>query len=457
MDIIEFYRSVLTSMHYSVDDEGLISTRTPTDTYKAATIEGKRLVLPTQDWLKKGFGEDFQPFHPLSEANSRRGTSEVLEHMRRNARAQLAYVFVTLANELLKVAADPSLHKELPPECNDFLRKLADADKKLIPILNNLIHAATKKNRLITVYLKNGGTYDGKKVNKHCTIRFPIIEALDGDDNNVLGVEIRPKQRKVLSNLLRLIVPFGDSPEEYSAGSNNRVAPYLHAFLLAYRKIAHQLDIIINRYAKPMDLPIQRFKLYSADSLDKFSEMYDQVPPLKGNQGAVEETEQDGSPVEGKVKSADAVFDAMNQPPTPRPVTQEPASGVTVVGGPATSTTLPPPSRQTQVQQPVTEPGTISVRELMESMRGPQAAPMGMPQPYTAIPQYGMPASDPLRPSWLTGTQPVQAPMVHPFAQAMGMLQGPGQIQSPVVPNYYMQAPTGYAAMPTVGGNNPLM
>lgn len=448
-DINEFYREVLESMHYSVDDEGLISTMTPTGTAKAATIEGMRLVLPTKEWLKKGFGEDYQPFHPLSEAISRRGTSPVLQHMQRNARAQLAFVFVTLATELLKVAADQSLHKDLPPSCSDFLRKLSNADKKLLPILDNLIRAATKKNRLITVFLKNGGQIDGKKVNRLCTIRFPIIEALDGEDNNVLGVEIRPKQRQALSNLLRLIVPLGDSPEEYSAGSNNRVAPYLHAFLQAYHKIASQLDRIITRYGKPMDLPIKSFKLYPVESLDLFSELYDQVPVLRGNQGEVEETVEEEVPVEGKAKSAQDVFDAMNKPPVAKPATPAASASVTVVGGEQQHAQ---PARAAAASS-APEPGTISIRDLMDSMRPQQPAmsPNGVSivggmQPSTTIPVMGgYPVQDPLRPSWLVGNQPQMQQQVHPFASAMATLT---TAPAPVTPNYTAVNTQGY----TLGG-----
>lgn len=288
---LDFYKDVLTSMRYSVDNDGLISITTATGVLAPAVVDGKRLVLPTKAWLKKGFGEDFQGFHPLAESMARRGTSPVLQHMQRNARAQLSFTYTFLAQQLLKVAADVTLHKELPPSANEFLKKMQSADKKLIETLEKLIKAAAHKNRLITVYLKNGGTYQGKKVNRLAVIRFPLIELLETEEPKVLGVEVKPKQRQALLTLLRSILPAGDDPEEYSAGSNNRVAPYLHSFLQAYLKVITQLNKIIARYGKPMALPVKPFQTYAEETLSKFADIYDEIPALTGNEGQLDEEE----------------------------------------------------------------------------------------------------------------------------------------------------------------------
>lgn len=410
---LDFSKSVLAAMRYSVDDQGLISTMGPTGKPQPATIDGRRLVLPTPEWLRRGFGEDYVAFHPLSESLSRKGTSPVLQHMQRNARAVLAHYFIYLSQQLLAVAADPGLHKDLPTEAKDYLIKVADADKKLVQAFDKLVMAAVKKNRLITVYLKNGGTYDGKKVNRLAVIRFPLLELLDGEDNNVLGVELRPKQRKTLSNLLRFIVPFGDSPEEYSAGSNNRVAPYLHAFLHAYLKIGKQFNRIIHRYAKPMALPIKELPLYSEETLSKMSEWVDEIPSQRFNEGGVDETDEEG-----------------NAPPPSAPAVTQP--------------TQPATTAVTVTNQPAPTPSKgegVSVRDFLNSIRPQQPQqPVVVNQPqvggYAAM--MGLPAPvDPRMPSWLVGNQAqVQtAQAVSPFAHAVAGVQTV-QVAQPVVTGY---------------------
>lgn len=286
---LAFYKEILASMRYSVDDEGLISILSPTGTVVPAEAEGKRLVLPTKARLKEGFGDELQAFHPLSESMARRGTSPVMQHMQRTVRANLGFTFAHLAGKLLEAAVDVSQHKDLPPSANEFLKKMQGADAKLIPLFNKLIEAAHQKSKLITVYLRNGGTYNGKKVNRLAVIRFPIMELLETEEDKVLGITIKPKQRQILLALLRSILPAGDDPEQYSAGSNNRIAPYLHAFLQAYLKVIVQLNKVINRYAKPMSLPFKPYPLFKEETLKEFAEIFDEIPTLNGNEGHTEE------------------------------------------------------------------------------------------------------------------------------------------------------------------------
>ena len=369
---LAFYNQALPSMRYGVDKEGLISITTATGQLSPAEVEGKRLVLPTKARLKEGFGDAFQAWHPLSETMARRGTSPVMQHMQRNARAQLSFTYIYLAQQLLRVAADRELHKELPPteDCNEFLNKMQLADDKLVKIFDRLVQAASEKKRLITLYLKNGGTYAGKKVNRLAVIRFPLIELLETEDNKVLGIEIKPKQRQVLLTLLRTILPNGDDPEQYSAGSNNRVAPYFHAFMTAYRKVIVQLNKIISRYGQPMALPVKAFPMFDEEYLSQFAEIYDEIPSLEGNEGGVHEVE-DEAPV-------------VAEPAKIEVAKSTPAQGIQVVSQPGVAPVSSAPLR-TQAAK-VVEEDTIDFEALKQSMMPQQAAfGMGAGYPNTVV------------------------------------------------------------------------
>lgn len=434
MPILDFYNQVLTALRYRVDDKGLISIITPTGTATPATVNGKRLVLPTKQFMRDGFGEDYQPFHPLSESIARRGTSPVLQHMQRTAKAQFALAFEYLATSLLRVAADRSLHKDLPPDCAEYLKKLSNVNDKTVEVFDQLLKAATKKNKVITVYLKNGGKLNGKAVNRMAVIRFPIIEALDGE-GDVLGLDIAKKHRQAISALLRMIVPFGDSPEEYSAGSTNRTAPYLHAFLQAYRKLAVQFNRIIERYARPLELALPVFELYSEKSLEDFAGLYEQMSPLAGNDGDADETDEEGIAAPA-VKAPTAQAEAAPRQGSPAPRTLEAKE----------------------------EGKAFNLNEFLQRFTGQAAVPQQQPmmqqpmQGYNMQPQYQQP---------MQMGYGMQQP-VNPLAQLNTIINGAPQYQQPmqqvnpyaqaVIAHHQQQQPQpmqGYGMAPQAGYGQP--
>lgn len=293
LSLSKVYEGILKSMQYDVDADGLVSVITPTGTRAEAKVNGARLVIPTQKRLRDGFTEDLQPYHPLCESPSRKGTSPVLQHMQRSVKHHLGFLVSYMADTLVKLSLNTEQHKDLPPEMTDILMKLTGVNEKTQALLDKLIPAASKQNKLVTVYLKGPGNFKGQKVNRIAVIRFPILDELDSDDSKdmVLGIKIPSKQRKAISAVLRLIVPFGDDPEEYSSGTVSRVAPFLTVFLQAYHKIATRLNQMINRLAGPLQLPLTPIELFPLEWLDEFPKIYNQIPSLNGNDGGVDDEE----------------------------------------------------------------------------------------------------------------------------------------------------------------------
>lgn len=421
--IQDFYKLVLESLRFRVEEDGLISHLNLDGTaFPSLVKDEKRLVLPTDDFLKGGIPEDLQPFHPLSESIARKGISPVLNRLQKQAKYNLAQAFVGWAAKLLEVAADPALQKDLPPACSEYLKKVPKADKKCIAAFENLIQKAAAKNQLITLYLKNGGVYQGKKVNRLCVIRFPIMDLLDGGEEKPLGVKLSKKERETISAILHHVMPFGNDPEEYSAGSDSRIAPYFDAFMKAYGKAAAQLNLICRKYGKAMAMSVPEFNLDYLEELPEMGRFYDALPPLKGNQGEGEE--------EPKAPTSPTTAAAQVQSaPSAHPTT---ASGTT---------------RKTE---PVPKAGGMSVKDFMAATRPPQPAypqpGYGQPTPPPGQPAYGQPQpaygyanpyaqpahypyggygqpqppADPRRPAWLVGGTPgAPAAPQNPFAEAL--------------------------------------
>ncbi len=444
--IQDFYKKSLSALRFQVDDDDLISFLNPEGRATPTVVDGRRLVLPTKQRLREGFGEDLQPFHPLSENIARRSASPVIKNMQRTAKAVLAHYFTELSLRLLAVASDPSLHKDLPPACSEYLKKVSNADAKTLKDFDTLIGKAVQKNKLITLYLRNGGTVDGKKMNRLCVIRFPIMDELN--EEKPFGIKLRKKDRATLQALFHHIMPFGDSPEEYSAGSNSRIAPFFDAFMRAYAKVAEQLNSVVRKYAKPMEISLEPIDLSYLEELDNLGQYYEKIPSLRGNDGGTKED----TPEEAEATKA----------PTEKPIKSETVQART----PGKSTPLPPAEKPSS---------GMSVDDFMKTINPQQAQPAQPQNPYQAAPPpnpyatpgpvapYGQPNQpmggyggygggyggggygDPRRPGWLTGGQPNQPSQpVNPFAQA---LAGGAQAQ-----------PSGYGNQPypPMGGGSSL-
>lgn len=451
--IQDFYKLQLNSLQFTVSDDDLISFVGPDGKAIPATVEKRRLVLPTKAQLRAGFDEELQPFHPLSENIARRSASPVMQGLQRTAKAVLAHYFTELMKALLEVAADTSLHKDLPPTCSGYLKQVPDADAKMPKVFEQLISRAVKKNQLITLYLKNGGTLDGKKLNRLCVVHFPFMEALLEDQP--FGLKIRKKDRETILALSHHVMPFGDSPEEYSAGSNSRVAPFYDSFLNAYAKTAGQLNTVLRKYGKALEIPLTEIPLDYMDYIGDLGKLYDKIPSLRGNDGGTKEgaeetatpapspTEKPVSKVSPKPTNPTPPWEEtpVNTPPTPQhapSTTNIPASGGGVsvsdfmksmnpqatppaYGHPGPGGHPPQPYQQPYQQQPNTPPGPVQ-----PYYGTPQYSGYGQP----AQPNYGGYAQpDPRKPSWLPGhgggapTQPPQSP----FAAAMQMNNGGGR------------------------------
>lgn len=425
LSLSKVYEGILKSMQYDVDETGLVSIITPTGTKAEATVGGARLVVPTQKRLRDGFTEDLQPYHPLCESISRRGTSPVLQHMQRSVKQHLGFLVSYLADALVKMSLNTSIHKDLPPDMSDVLMKLTGITDKTQAILDKLIPAAHKQNKLVTVYLKGAGTFQGQKVNRIAVIRFPILDELDNDADKdmVLGVKVPAKQRKVISGLLRLIVPFGDSPEEYSAGTISRVAPFFTAFLQAYHKIATRMNQSINRFAGPLALPLKPIELFPLEWIDEFPSIYNQIPSLNGNDGGTDE-------VDAEAQVA----------PQPQQQRQQPQQQVVT---PTLQTAMPQIASQFSFnQQPVVpqnqRPASASApqnqkpkQSVADLMRGtqpqvPQIPAYGQPQQmfqqqypqHQMVNQYGQIVQQQMMPQMNTGGQ-AQLPWVMQQQQQM--------------------------------------
>lgn len=463
MTIQNFYKDVLKALLHEVNDEDLISFRRPTSSNRRlspATVDSHRLVLPTKERLSEGLGEGYMAFHPLSENIARRGVSPVQAYLQRVARSILGYQYLTLAQSLLEVAADNSLHQDLPPSCNEFLKSVPEADKKSVKAFSQLLEAASRrKNAVITLYLKNGGSLQGEDYNRLCIIRVPLLDELETAKSEgrkrVYGVELRKKDVATFEALLRHLMPMGDDPETYSAGSNSNLAPYFEAFLRAYGNAAQQLNKMVNRYREAFGLELEPLDLAYLEQIEQIGQYHNKIPPQPGNEGGVAKNEEaSGEGAVAPTAETPPWSDAPSQPPTAAAPQQRPTSPHHRPSSPA-----PAPSNNNS--------DTMTWQEWQEAMRsgGPGAVP-GMGQGYPGGQMGGgpVPYPQPNRPvppemAWMYQNQYAGQPQQqNPFAQAFAMARGGGQpapTQGPMGPGGGYQPNQGPYGGGNAGGGGP--
>lgn len=384
-----FYKNVLESLCFTVGDDDLITFTAPGELPTPAEVDGKRLVMPSMKRLMDGFTENQQPFHPFSE-NLARGVSPVLNHLQRTAKILFIYYVVELARSLVYVAAKPELHSDLPPEFADFLVKVSKADETTIKDLNLLLRAALgKHNSIMTMFLKNGGVHDGKKQRRVCTVRFPILEELArarAEGDKPFDAKISNKNIATLEAVFRKIIPLGDDPEEYSAGTNAQFAPYFEVFLRSFTKVATQLNRVV-RFIRPLEVDLKPIKLDFVEHLDTLSKYYNQIVPLRGNEGDVPK----GTTAEEENPS----LPWNEQPAAPKPA---PAAQPDSIMGNQQPYQAPAP---TQVPT-----GKMSATDFLNTMRPQQPAYQQQQQPLYATPNYNP-------------YGPAPTPPVSPFLQGL--------------------------------------
>lgn len=295
MDILQLYKEILTSLHMSSDDQGLISLDMAGEKFPAYCNK-KRLVLPTQEVLRQAQWENSVAFHPLSE-NILRGESAVLKKLRSMISFRISEVTSCLMTELVGIAADNEYHKKLTPTQSEFLSLVPQVDHKTCEAFEKVFDATSTdgEHRLVSVYLKRGGTWKGEKYSRVAVVAFPITDEFGNDQAEVFGVKMRKKDKKVMEDLFEFIIPHSKGLEEYSFGSNSMTAPYMHAMLMAYVKVAKQLNKIVHKYRKHLDNPDQlHIDLAFEDKLGNLGVYKDLIPTLAGNDGeAVQGTEQE--------------------------------------------------------------------------------------------------------------------------------------------------------------------
>lgn len=415
MKLLDLYKSILECGGLTTDDDGFVSVKFDKKS-SPALIHGKRLVLPTQKQLSSEFGDKII-FHPLSE-NILRGESEVITKMRSVFNIRLNYTFAALAQNLLTIITSIGEHHKLTPEQSEILSAVKNVDETTLisftKMMVNSIQESPEK-AFVSIFLKRGGTINGKKHSRVGVVTFPLYEELKKEQEVYFGVKLRSKDRLGLIQLYEYMLPNLETPEAYNFGSDSGVAPFLDALMGSVLGIASKMNDLLELFKGMIDSGEDLvFESNWVESFENLNEMIPQIrliPSQAGNEGKIKTME---SPVQAVTPAAVPL--QTFQPPPPVAPYQQPQQ----VYNPQ------PPQhfQQPQATGPVITENGLDFNSLLRSnpQLAARVAPFGAPQ----MMQPGIPQNQ--APRW--AAQPMQQPwgqpqMMQPMYPQAGYPQAP--------------------------------
>lgn len=439
--LLPLYRSVLKAAHLVCDEEGFIK-KIQGKKKEPWLIGGKSVVLPTDEHLKSG-SDATVVFHPLFEYLTR-GESEVVLEYRRTVTERLHLSFLALATQLLTIAGSQQQHAQLTPEQSEFLSFVPEADAKMLEnfeALTNAMPLGQNQKSFVSMYLKRGGSLEGKTAHRMAVVTFPLYKQLveDGQNreaemtarknkpkpkdgtkapkldpvpNSTYGVDLRQVDREAFIKLFEYMLPNLQTPDSYSAISNSNIAPSMDALMHAVQNLAGPLNDLVDRFKNRLSEPAQIILRVEDGWVPDFVNLAPlqveirMIPMQAGN---------DGATVPGKVtNSVEAEAHGNLEAPAP------------VMGTPVPMTQVP--------GTPYVAEAPAAAEEVAD-----EAAPSGF-----RLPPKRPQVIQPPRPTYAgvaPGQAPVQAPVQYPPYQAPGGYPPPGGYpdprQQPYIPPHH--------------------
>lgn len=300
MKLLEVYRSILNYAGLDTDSDGFISAIIGDDR-SPAMLNGERMVLPLDAHLRNP--KDKVIFHPLSE-NILRGESDIIIKLRDVINIRLNYTFGIVCCGLMHLAASTELHHKLTPDQSELLIALGDVDTTSVKNFMSIMAEAIKNqaNKLyLNIYLKRGGTINGKRYSRAGIITFNFFEELSKDVTELYNVKFRSKDRLTYLKLYQFILSeIKPGCTDYNRGSDSTVAPYLDALMKTSMTIASRLNDILEQYKDFIENAEDI--LFNGDWVETFENLNDLnsemrlIPAQVGNEGAVMQADKPAPP-----------------------------------------------------------------------------------------------------------------------------------------------------------------
>jgi hypothetical protein len=455
MKLIQIYEAILRTAGYVVDSEGFVSVNNELftgDPNQPAMIEGKRLVLPTEDHLRTPSDSKII-FHPLKE-QAIHGESKVFTTLRESMSSRLSFTYAIIVNALVTLGKDTAKHKHLSPDQAEFLTAVRDITNDTDIVFTELFTRASKEiggNSFVNIFMKKNGVVDDINYVRVGVVMFPFYEELLKEQDKYFGYTIKSKKdRQTIIRLLEYVLPGLSKTGGYNVGNNSKVAPYMGALLGCSQNLIEMFNHHLELYNTLID-PAYKNMLIDASwvgAIENEAALVNEVrmvPMQAGNEG---------TPHLASTQPNQPTRAAIGQAMAPQQNTQLVAPAAQYIP-PAVPVMAP---AQPVYQAPASSGGTMSVSDLINANHATQMAAaasttqMMANGAYANVAMPGMPgmpgmmtpqmmqqlqlqqmmqaqAANGTRSNWMAGAVPTQAQGVVVNVNGVPMMQLPnGQV-----------------------------
>jgi hypothetical protein len=296
--IIDYYKTLIELGWMVADEDGNVSVKLG-DQLMPATINGKRVVLPTRDQMKNKNWENRVGFHPLREAFNL-GISDMVASLRDQFVQRLNTSIAYLMKELIAIAYDQDNQKNLSTEQAQVLNALSKCDATLVKDFESIQKNTKSRNNadmFINIFIKRGGVVKGTTYGRAGLVTFPIYEALKKPEKEPInGVKLSNKNREMLVKLFEFVFPeLLADPEYFNVGVNSRSAPFIESLVRVTMNVVDALVQSAAPYMDKVDLPyILQFPENIGfwkeifDSKDMVEQLARTIPALNANEDGEE-------------------------------------------------------------------------------------------------------------------------------------------------------------------------
>lgn len=278
----KLYKDILAYAAMSADNEGYISVGVGVGSVVPAlvstVVDNKpgpklRLVMPTQANLRSDQTGKLV-FHPLAE-KAIGDMSPTTACLRKNITIRTNFMLGNILSSLLSLAASPDLHHKLTPEQLELVVALKTVDDSVVSTFVSLIVAGIKSadadKLFVNVFVRRGGTYKNNRYARVGVTTFTMYNDLLKSPNELYGIKLRPKDRDVFKALFEFVFPGIKEPEQYNFGSNDKVAPWLHALMFTTGLVAGRINDVVTEFKEYIDHAEET--MFNADWIDDFQNL----------------------------------------------------------------------------------------------------------------------------------------------------------------------------------------
>lgn len=272
-DILVDYAVLLDIGWLKADDEGNVSVIMGDEVFPA-TIDGKRLVMPTREQMKDRDWSHRIGFHPIREAFNE-GVSDVLANLRDQFVQRLNLSTAYLMKELIHIGYDVSNQKNLTSEQSQVLAALTHCNENTVKTFESLqkkTRASNSADQFINIFIRKGGTVKGNAFSRAAIVSFPLYQKLLSDEEKINGVKVSKKDREMLIKLHQFIFPKIDEKEAYNVGVSSKTAPFMESMVRSTINVANDIIGTSEYFMSIVDMP---YILTFPEGMNKWIDIFD--------------------------------------------------------------------------------------------------------------------------------------------------------------------------------------